>query len=65
MKGYFIIDWVGYIKLSKVGFGVWKYLVDIFGKLYLNIFNIYYEVEKNNYFLLKFLSERNLFVEFF
>lgn len=63
MKGYFIIDWAGYIKLSKAGSGAWKYLADIPGKPHLNIFNIYYEAEKNNYLLLKFPSERNLFVE--
>lgn len=31
----------------------------------MNIFNIYYEAEKNNYLLLKSPSERNVFVELF
>lgn len=62
MKEYFRFDLLSCLKLSKVGYGVLKYLVDFFIKLYLNIFNIYYEIEKNNYFLLKFLSERNIFV---
>lgn len=65
MKGYFILDEAGRIKLSKAGSGAEKYLAEIPGKPHLNIFNIYYEAEKNNYLLLKFPSERNVFVELF
>lgn len=38
-------------------------MAEIPGKPHLNIFNIYYETEKNNYLLLKFPSERNILVE--
>lgn len=40
-------------------------MAEIPRKPYLNIFNTYYEAEKNNYLLLKFPSEKNIFVELF
>lgn len=62
MKEYFRLDEQGWLKLGKAGCGASKYLADFPTKPQLNIFNIYYGIEKNNYFLLKSSSERNVFV---
>lgn len=62
MKEYFRLDLPSCLKLSKAGYGASKYLADFPTKPHLNILNIYYEIEKNNYFLLKSSSERNIFV---